>query len=113
MLVGQTSPAGALGAVELAICRSGAGAIGIATSDPLGGAAIPSGRSAGANAERWTVSAYPDALLLTTVTRSEIGAGVLPERIFPKLRLDRSSEIESTGCRSPPKACCAARARLR
>ncbi len=35
-----------------------------------------------------------------TVTRSEIGDGALPETTLPKLTLERSSEIESTGCTS-------------
>src|SRR5260370_36567890 len=35
-----------------------------------------------------------------TVTRSESGDGELPETTLPKLRLDRSSEIDSTGCTS-------------
>jgi len=56
MLVGHTSPAGALAADELAIRRSAAGEIGIGTSDAVGGAAMPSGRSFGTNAERCTVS---------------------------------------------------------
>src|SRR5207244_1698503 len=64
-LVGQTSPAPALGAAVVPTSRSGAGAIGIATfvpppSWPLFGAeaaAIPSGRSAGANADLCTARA--------------------------------------------------------
>src|SRR5260370_40140165 len=104
MLVGQTSPAVALCEVELAISRSGAGAIGIEARDPPADVAIPSGRSVGTNAERWTVSAYPVTLLLTTVTRSEIGVGVLPETTLPKLTLDRSSEIDRTGWTSTSTA---------
>ena len=86
----------------------GAGAIGMAAiappaseppiCPPLGAVpAMPSGRSAGRNAVRWTVTAYPLALLLTTVTRSETGAGVAPDVAFPKLTPGRSSAIERTG----------------
>src|SRR5258706_6400150 len=39
-----------------------------------------------------------------TVTRSEIAVGVLPEGTLPKLRLDRSSAIDSTGWRSTSTA---------
>src|SRR5262245_19785853 len=88
--------------------RSGAGAIGIAAIappasplpswPPLGADAdSPSGRSDGTNAERWTVTAYPAAWLLATVTRSETGAGVSPDEALPKLMLGRSSAIERTG----------------
>ena len=80
---------------------------------PLGAVpAMPSGRSAGEKAVRWTVTAYPLALLLTTVTRSETGAGVEPAVAFPKLTLGRSSAIERTGwmsmstaalCETPPR----------
>jgi hypothetical protein len=47
--------------------------------------------------------------LLTTVTRSEIGVGALPEMTLPKLRLERSSEIESVGCTSTSTAALADR----
>src|SRR5438128_3158436 len=39
-----------------------------------------------------------------TVTRSEIAVGALPETTLPKLRLVRSSEIDSTGCTSTSTA---------
>src|SRR5947208_898464 len=58
---------------------------------------IPSGRSAGVKADRWMVSAYPVSLLLTTVTCSDTEAGVSPAAALPKLTVDRSSAIESTG----------------
>src|SRR6202008_3942059 len=89
-VVGQASPPTAVRAEGVPITRSAAGAIGIAArappdspgpSVPPAGAVLarPSGRSAGVNTVRCTASAYPAALLLTTVTRSEIGAGVSPE----------------------------------
>ena len=58
---------------------------------------MPSGRSAGTNDERCTVSAYPVALLLATVTRSEMAEGVSPDTAFPKLTVGRSRAIERTG----------------
>ena len=99
---------GALGAEVVPISRSGAGAIGIGAIapppscppnwPPAGAAAkSPRGRSDGENADRCTVSAYPDALLLATVTRSETGAGVSPEAALPKLMLGRSRAMERTG----------------
>ena len=42
------------------------------------------------------------------VTRSDNGAGVSPARTLPKLRLERSSEIESIGATSTSTAALAA-----
>jgi len=44
-----------------------------------------------------------------TVTRSEIDVGALPATTLPKLRLDRSSEIDSAGCTSTSTAALADR----
>jgi hypothetical protein len=98
-LVGHTSPTFALGVDALPISRSAAGTTGIGTIAPPD-TESPSGRSLGTNAERWTVRSYPAVSLLTTVTCSEIGDGVAPETVFPKLIDERSSAIESTCCKS-------------
>ena len=44
---------------------------------------------------RWTVSAYPAGWLLSTVTRSETGAGAAPAVVVPKLSVAFSSDSES------------------
>src|SRR5215831_19392745 len=54
-------------------------------------------RSAGVNAVRCTVNAYPAASFEVTVTRSETGLGVLPATAWPKLMLLFSSERDSAG----------------
>ena len=43
------------------------------------------------------MSAYPAASSLTTVTRPATGGGVVPVVALPRLTLDRSSAIESSG----------------
>src|SRR5207245_2949580 len=58
------------------------------------------GRSAGVKAVRWAESAYPAAALALTVTPSEIAAGVVPARTWPKLSAARSRLIESEPCTS-------------
>src|SRR5262249_57794165 len=107
-LVAHGSPAAAVAPAVVPTRRSDAGGIGIAAVAPPASAgpicppagaepAMPSGRSAGWKADRWTVSAYPVALLLTTVTRSDAAVGVEPATALPKLTLGRSRAMESTG----------------
>ena len=66
-----------------------------ASTPPAGAVACSaSGRSDGAKTLRPTESVYPAGLLLTTETRSPIGAGAVPAAVRPKSSDVRSSEIE-------------------